>query len=459
MRSLRARLSLSAAFIVLATVVPISLLSNLLISRQFEAYVMEHQRERTEHIVYDLSLQYDDSSRVWNIGFVHAIGMYALQEGYIIKVYDENSKIIWDAENHDMEGCEHVMEEVARRMEKLGNRGEFMTAQRSLVQDGEEIGTASFKYFGPFFLSERDFSFLNSLNTILLAIGAFSLLFSFVIGWFLAARIASPITKAAEIAKRISVGNYDLRFEGETRTTELDNLSSAVNHLSEALEKQESLRKQLTADVAHELRTPLASLASHIETMMEGIWEPTAERLKSCYDEIMRLGKMTADLERLERVESENLKLDKSPVDLREIARAVCDNFAGEIANKDLTLTFEGETSRIIADKDRIGGAISNLMSNAVKYTPPGGHINVFVRDSERDGTLTVEDDGIGVSEEEQTLIFERFYRADKSRNRDTGGAGIGLAIVKSVVTAHGGTVTAQSRPEHGSRFIVSLPK
>jgi signal transduction histidine kinase len=451
--------------VALVMVALISLLSNLFINRRFEKYVMEQQEKKTSYIVDNISLQYNELTRTWNHDTVYTIGMYALHDGYIIKVRDRESDVVWDAENHDMEQCRQLMEEISWRMDQAGNTGAFVSAEYPLQQGSRTIGTVAIKYYGPFFLTESDFSFLNALNVILLLIGVFSLLISFVIGWVLARRIAHPITKTVEIATQISVGNYALRFEGQTKTKELDHLTSAINNLSEALEKQKQLRKQLTADVAHELRTPIASLGSHLEIMIEGIWAPTPERLQSCYEETMRLGKMAADLARLEESESDNLVLEKTPVCLMELARTVCGNFAGELANKDLTLTIAGDESPLNLDKDKISGVIANLISNAVKYTPKGGHVKVSVRDTERESILIVEDNGTGIPEEEQPFIFERLYRADKSRNRDTGGtgasggAGIGLAIAKSAVSAHGGTVTVQSRLNSGSRFIVTLPK
>jgi signal transduction histidine kinase len=171
------------------------------------------------------------------------------------------------------------------------------------------------------------------------------------------------------------------------------------------------------------------------------------------------MSRLVADLERLEQVESGNLKLDKTPVDLLELARAVSGNFAGTLARNNLQLLTGGDSSVASLDRDRIGGVIANLISNAVKYTPAGGQIRVLVRDEEDAAVLSVEDDGPGIAEHERELIFERFYRADKSRNRDTGGTGIGLAIVKSVTAAHGGSVEARRGRERGSIFTVTLPK
>jgi signal transduction histidine kinase len=440
----------------------ISFMSNTLIHRQFETYVAERQRARAETIADNVSQYYNGLTNEWDLPAIHALSMYSLYDGFIIKISGNRGVSVWDTESHDMAQCREVIQEISQRMAAHGASGDFTTLDYDLTQSGQKIGSLSVKYYGPFFFSESDFTFLSSLNLILLAAGALSLAFSFVAGWILAKRIARPIRKTADIALQIASGHYDIHFESQTNTRELRGLVSAVNHLAEALAKQKQLRKQLTADVAHELRTPLTTLGSHLEAMIEQVWEPTPERLKSCHEEILRLGKMVEDLERLEQAESDHLSLAKSPVNLTTLVQTVCDNFAAELANKRLRLVIEAPDAAapvIYADKERIGGVITNLVSNAVKYTPEDGEIRVMIQDDPEAGIFIIEDTGPGVPKEELPYIFERFYRADKSRNRGTGGAGIGLAIVRSAVEAHGGTVSAENRPGGGCRFTVRLPK
>lgn len=301
--------------------------------------------------------------------------------------------------------------------------------------------------------------FYACMSEHFIPIAVFSLLFAAITGHFGARQISGPVSVAAQGAEQIAAGQYDIQIAEPTKTEELHHLVVSVNHLATALARQKKLRRQLTADVAHELRTPLATLGTHLEAMIEGVWEPSPERLASCHEEILRLGKIVADLEHLERVEGDNIQLDKTPVDLLKLAHSVGDNFAGELAHKNLRLDIAGESAVVSLDKDRISGVIGNLLSNAVKYTPEGGQIQISVQDHAAQSVFVIADDGAGIPENELPFIFERFYRADKSRNRSTGGAGIGLAIVKSVVEAHGGAVHAENNREKGSRFVLTLPK
>lgn len=459
MKSLRKQLSLSILLTLLITIGLIGLLSNWFINREFEKYITELGRERRENIVDDLSKQYDGFKRNWKLDYVHAIGMNSLYDGYILKLYDAGGNMVWDAENHDMSLCGQIMDEISARMEERGAEGGFVDNTYELDQNGKKVGAVSIKYYGPFFMNEADFNFINVMNTVLLVIGILSSACSVVVGCLLARRISRPVTKTAYIAKQISKGNYNIRFEPGTRIRELDDLADAINHLSDALNCQEKLRKQMTADVAHELRTPLTALGSHLEAMIEGLWEATPERLKSCHDEVKRLGTLVEDLGQLAKIEGENLVLNKSRIDLLEIVRTVSDTMKGEISKKNLSLSIEGSPVFAEADKNRFSQVIANLLSNAIKYTLEGGAIGILVYETKGWGIVKVKDTGIGIPENELPLIFERFYRTDKSRNRKSGGAGIGLAIVRSIVAAHNGTVTVESVKEQGSCFTVSIPK
>lgn len=211
--------------------------------------------------------------------------------------------------------------------------------------------------------------------------------------------------------------------------------------------------------MAHELRTPLTAISAHLEAMISGLWEPTPKRLSACYEEVGRLSHLINDLQRLSQIEGENLKLHRTPEDLLKIAALATETMEGEALKKKLTLTVKGEPSLIEVDRERILQVVINLLSNAIKYTGEGGHITLEILDTPEESILQVTDDGIGIPQEEIPLIFERFYRTDKSRSRKTGGAGIGLTIVKSIVSAHGGTITAESEVDKGSTFTVILPK
>lgn len=461
MRKLRTQLSAGFALIVLVTVCLVSLASNLFISRQFEQYLSQQQESVSNSLADALTLQYDPEIGGWNLDYVHGFGMYALDDGYILKLYDAAGGVVWDAENHDMTLCHLVMDGIRQRMAEIRPEldGGFEARRYELQRGGKVVGSLEVSCYGPYYLSDNDFRFLDSLNTILLAVGVLSLIGAALAGMVLARRLTAPIAKTTQITKEISEGNYAIRFVGRSRTQELAELTEAVNHMAGALETQEGLRKRLTTDVAHELRTPLANVSALLENMMEGVWEPTPERLRNCYDEVERLSSLVSDLERLRVLEDENLTLEQQPVDLYALAQTAAAGFQAEFDAKGLSCVVEGTACVVPGDERKLRQVVINLLSNAVKYTGEGGHIRIQVRDGQDCGILVAEDDGIGIPADDQPLIFERFYRTDRSRDRRTGGTGIGLTIAKSIVAAHGGTIRVDSQEGAGSRFTVSLPK
>ncbi|HWT73526.1 MAG TPA: ATP-binding protein [Mobilitalea sp.] len=460
-QSLKTQLSTTILTVVLLTIAIISFLANYFINQQFTAYIAKQQELKAQIITTSISEQYTAFTNQWNLDYIHAIGMSSLYEGYIIKVYDKDDNILWDAQSHDMNLCNRIMNEISERMKVKYPQldGEFKATDYPLVQEDKAVGHVSISYFGPFFLNDNDFKFLHSLNTILLSVGFVSLLVSLIVGHMMAKRISLPILKTVEITKQIADGRYEARLEEGSNTKELVLLEDSINHLAVSLETLEKLRKQLTEDVAHELRTPITILQSYLEAMTEGVWDASPERLQSCYEEVIRIGKLVGDLESLAKLEGENLKLNKQRMDLYAVIDRTVQSFSAETADKGLQVALLGPHTELLADQDRIKQVIVNLFTNAVKYSKEGSSINIEVFETKDIAGFHISDTGIGISKEELPYIFERFYRADKSRNRSTGGTGIGLTIVKSIVEAHGGRVSVDSKLNEGSTFTVTLPK
>ena len=460
-RKISTQLAAGFAFIVLITVAVISITANGLISHQFEQYVAQQRKMSSEQLAQSLSFQYHAEDGTWNVDYIHGLGMYALKDGYLIRLSDAEGQVIWDAENHDMTLCHQIMQDIRTQMSqhRPDLDGNFITYRYDLKQNDEVIGYLDVSYYSPYYLNESDFRFLDSLNRILLVVGICTAVAAAAAGAVLAKSLSVPLLKVTEMTRKISEGDYGMRLEnGNRQTQELVELSSAVNHMAESLERQETLRRRLTSDVAHELRTPVANVSLNLEMMLDEVWEPTKDRLQSCYEELGRISGIISDLEKLRQMEAENMNLELEPVNLLELAQAVETAFEPDLKKKKLTCEVSGEAAAVMGDQRRLHQVIFNLVSNAVKYSTEGGTIQIRVKQEKHKAVLIVEDQGIGMAEEELPLIFERFYRTDLSRSRKTGGAGIGLAIVKAIVQAHQGTVTVTSKVGSGSRFTVTLP-
>lgn len=452
--------SFTYALIAALTVLLVSVFSGLFINRQFEEYVKRTQQEEAAELADSIGSNYDEVLGSFNIDYVHGMGMYALKEGFIIRLYDSNRNLLWDAEHHDMELCHEVMDGIMLRMKEKRPelKGEFVTFSYDL-KSGEKLnGVLEISYYTPYYLNENEFQFIRSLNMILVVIGIISVTAAAFLGFFISKRITDPISGVISATTRISEGDYDVKVKDNLKEQETYELAVATNKMAATLKEQEYLRKRMTDDIAHELRTPVSNISSYMEMMIDDVLEPTPDRLKSCYDELSRLSDLIRDLERLETAESELDIKERDDFDLYSLAGTILQGFMTKIDEKGISCKLSGEEVFINADKLRIGQVIANLLSNAIKYTDENGSINVMVkRDGDR-AALTVEDTGIGMSEEDRAHVFERFYRADSSRTRKTGGAGIGLSISKAIVKAHNGTINCESSPGEGSSFVVKLP-
>ena len=458
--SLRTKLSLSYIFIALTSILFLSILANVFLEKQFKEYIINQQEELSKNTVNLIGQQYKGDGK-WDGNTIEIIGMNALEQGLIIKVRDADGKMVWDATIHNNGLCTQMLTHMAQNMtSRYPNwEGGYIETSYPVKYNFEEVGGVEIGYFGPYFFNDNDLAFINTLNKIFIGVGIFSLFLALGLGAVMAKRVSNPISRVIKAAQFISKGYFTERIVHESSTKEIGQLTSTINELADTLEKQDILRKRMSADVAHELRTPLATLQSHMEAMIDGIWKMDIQRLQSCHDEIMRISRLVGDLEKLARYENENLVLNKMEFDISELIQNLLKNFEFDFANKGVEISFQGQTEKIIADKDKISQVLVNLMSNALKYTPQGGSVDIISTNSDNETQIMVKDTGLGISQEDLPYIFERFYRADKSRNRMSGGAGIGLAIVKSIVDAHKGKITVQSELNKGSEFIVTLPK
>lgn len=458
-KSLRKKLSLSYIFVTMICVVLISILSNFFLNKQFKNYVIQEHERKNQIIVTAVSQQYSTNEKL-NIDVIKSVGIDAIEDGVFISVRDVSGKTIWDAEAYDNSKCEEVKNHVTSTMETLfpNWKGIYTKDDYNIINNSKKVGVIEMGYYGPFYYNDNDILYSKTLNKILISVGIASLCIALIVGLLMAERLSKPILKVIDTAEMISKGDYSQRIEKKSDIEEIDKLTRSINNLGKSLYEQEKLRKRLTRDVSHELRTPLATLQSHMEALIDGVWEPTTDRLLGCHEEILRLNCLVGDLEKLNLYESENLILNKTKFKLGEVIRNIVFNFETEFLNKEIELIFYDKDTILQADQDKISQVIVNLVSNALKYTQKGGKVEIKLLQDGMFAKLSVKDSGLGISEKDLPYVFERFYRVDKSRNKLTGGAGIGLTITKSIVEAHMGTINVESTINQGTEFIIKLP-
>lgn len=458
--SLRTKLILSYILIATICVFLISIISNIYLDKHFKDYIINNQEKKNSEIVNRVGQQYSEN-KGWDKYSIQSIGIGALENGMIIKVKDNKDAVVWDAMEYNNGMCENMMSQMAKNMHSRYPNwdGGYIENRYPIGYQNQVVGEIEIGYYGPFYFTDSDLDFINTLNRVFISVGILSLLLSFLIGTIMSRRISRPIIRVINSAQMISKGYYGDRSCEKSSTKEINQLTNAINDLAQNLESQEGLRRQLTADVAHELRTPLATLQSHMEAMIDGIWEADTDRLKSCHEEIMRLNRLVGDLGKLAKYESENVILNKTEFEFGELIKRIIQNFESEFRSKNIDLLLNISQQNIFADKDKVIQVVINLVSNALKYTENGGEVRINLTADKDNVEFNIMDSGAGIAKQDLPHIFERFYRADKSRNRMTGGAGIGLTIAKSIVEAHKGSMGVQSELGKGTIFSVSLPK
>ncbi|MBM2831200.1 MAG: hypothetical protein HW414_252 [Dehalococcoidia bacterium] len=310
------------------------------------------------------------------------------------------------------------------------------------------------------FIGEAEKGFLDSLNRWLIVSGLVAGGLAFLIGLALARQISSPLRLLAAAARRIATGDMTARVKVRSKD-EVGQLSLDFNDMADALSRNQQLRRQMTADIAHELGTPLSVIQGNLEAMLDSVIPLTLEQVASLHDQTLLLSRLTSDLRQLSLAEAGHLKLNRSPTDLTSLVQHAVEAMqpSARTAGLSLTLSLQTGLPRTVADPDRIAQVVHNLLTNAIRYTSEGGRILVSVEMKGRDLLqVSVSDTGSGILPEDLPRIFDRFYRADHSRTKATGGAGLGLAIAREIVNAHGGRIWAESQPARGSTFFFTLP-
>ena len=336
-------------------------------------------------------------------------------------------------------------------------RAGHFSSSAPVIVGGKRVGALAIAPVRGGLLTGEDRRLQDRLNELHLLAGIGALAAAIALGILLARALATPLRRLTETAQQMERGRLDARVApGGPR--EIEQLGRALNRLSETLEHEEQLRRGVAADVAHELRTPLAGIVSRIEAAQDGVVADESSNLEAMHAEALRLAQLVDDLGKLAEAEAPGLVIDKERVDLAEIAAQRIDAQAEFFRAKGIAVERSLDATPITGDARRLGQILDNLLSNALRYTDAGGRVSVDVGSRNGDAVLEVADTGIGIPPDDLPYLFERFWRGEPSRARRTGGAGIGLAIVRELVKAHDGRIDVESKPGEGSRFRVTLP-
>jgi two-component system, OmpR family, sensor histidine kinase BaeS len=450
------KISVCFFIVVIGSILIASVISNHMIDRKFNDHLMDEHNRKVSNLKNIIESLYDAKTGFSKLAY-EELETYASMENFYIEVRNINNKVILATNKTRLDEKKSLDSIRQRSLDTKSS--EYIEEKFELLKNKTRLGSIVIGHYGTFNVTEEDLGFKETLNKSHIISITAGLLFGLIVSLILSKQLINPISKLTGIANEMRNGNLAVRSEIVTDTLEIGELSKSINYLSETLQQQELLRKRLTSDMAHEIRTPLSTLQTHMEALIDGVWEPTTERFESCYDEILRLTKLVDNLKEVAKIEQSYLNLNKSIFNLSMEISKIVDSMKPQYEKKNLDIEFYSYyESNVTMDRDKFKQIMYNILSNSLKYSTENGHVSVMLYKEKDDINILIKDNGIGISPKDLPFIFERFYRGDVSRSRETGGTGIGLTIVKTLVEAHGGKVTVESEAGVGTSVRLIYP-
>lgn len=370
---------------------------------------------------------------------------------------DTNSdELAWKISLVDPQG--NVIATTDKHFQGTALRPEEIERGQKINVEGQVVGIL---VFGPWVEMRPPpvTTILERVTRSLLVGGLAASAVSLLLGLLLARSLLKPIHALNTATQSVAQGNFEDPVPVKSKD-EIGTLARSFNEMITRLKRARDQRRQMTADIAHELRTPLSLILGHTEAMSDGVLPPTPETLHIVYDEAQRLTRLVEDLRTLSLSETGELSLQRQPVSPAQIFNAIAEVYRSRAAQHEISLDVDipADLPVILADPDRIGQVVRNLLENALRFTPARGQVRLSASRAADGIELHLQDSGPGIATDDLPHIFERFYRGDKARNRQDGGSGLGLAIARSLVELHGGKIWATSQLGQGAMFIVWLP-
>jgi two-component system sensor histidine kinase BaeS len=443
------RLGAAFAFVGVAAAVLTALAVNLVVSGLLNGYFEQRQAAQQDQIVSALTASYR-THQGWDAADLDPLRASMGMTGGTLAVENASGQVVWRSSDSGLGGMQGMMGSGGGMM---GQAAPGPVRRLPIMVDGAQVGTAVLR-LPQAGLAPPDRSFRDAVNRTLLVTGLIVAGLAVLIGVLLARRATVPVRRLTAAADGWGRGQRERRV-GYTAGDEFGAMAAAFDRMADSLEEQERLRRVFAGDVAHELRTPLMILRGQVEAMQDGVMDRDDAGLASMHEEVDRLGRMVADLEVLASADAAHFALRTGPVDMAELAASVVAE--RRPLSPDLALGLEAPPYPVVVEGDevRLRQVLGNLLSNALRFTPQGGAVDVRLSVDDSTALLQVSDSGPGIPEDELPHVFDRFFRG---RNAGAAGSGIGLAVVNELVRAHAGSASAGNRQGGGAVFTVTLP-
>jgi len=447
------RLAVAFATVAALTVVLVAILISLVWNYQFDQY-LKGNLDRIADGVAQVAAEAYPLYGGWTLQTLSTIPRFGPMRGIAVQITDAHGTLVYDdATNFQSDGQQTVASGGSQSLLKPAGP----VSSSPIVVQTVRVGTVRVWAYGPgALLTDRDAQFRSGSLTALTVAALVAIAFASFGGLWFSARLVRPITDMTATVQAARQGDRTARtgFAGDD---EISVLGRTFDEMADAIEADRELERRLTADVAHELRTPLQAIQATVEAMQDGVLPADEERLGIGRDETIRLGRLADAILELTRLERGSVPFEMRRIDLGVPVRAAVDSIQALVDATELSLRVDiGPGVVVVGDADRLQQAVGNLVGNAARYTPAGGRIEVSVRTES--GCIDVADTGVGIAEEDLAHVFSRFWRADSARASSTGGLGIGLAVTKEIVERHKGSIAVERRDGGGTRFTIRLP-
>jgi signal transduction histidine kinase len=473
-RGLRARLAVTHLAIAVLAIAVVGVIVVFAGSRRFEDYLEQARASRNAEVVASLQATYREPDG-WDATSIYALSQVAAFNDLDVAVYDTDGRLLFTVQGrHGGGGVGQVQADgsgsgpTASPEATPLDAAAFTVQSAPIVVGGRTVGTAEV-YAGRGVRSAAEDAYQSALTRSLIIAAAIAAVIALLASLLVSRRVTAPLEELTDAAGDVSSGRLDVRV-APRGGDEVAKLAAAFNTMADQMARDEQWRRDMTSDLSDELRTPLATIQARVEALEEGVLPPTPENLRVVGEEVERLGRLLGALRSLNELENEDLSVEHEPVDLAEVAAAAAERLRPAFAAKDVALDVDVRAGVVLGDRDRLLQVTGDLLDNALKFTPAGGHVTLVVApvEASRAGSLplagpagqgvslTVTDDGPGIEPADLPFVFDRFYRARGSRG--TPGAGLGLAICRALVEAQGGSIAAAEAPGGGARFTVVLP-
>ncbi|MBN1045550.1 sensor histidine kinase [Clostridium botulinum] len=442
------------------TIFIISIFVKKTFQTEFGKYVDDSNKTEVEHLVFDLKNIYKDNN--WDVELIEQLGQDAIKKGIALEIYSYDNTPVWSVFNDEQILSNEILSSIRENMMSIEeNWNSNLKDYKINIYDENEniVGYENIIHYESVYYMENDMEFLSIINKFMGITSIISIGSIILISILISKVLSNSMEKVSKMAKVIEKGKYKSNLDYKSNIKEVDDLILAINSLSVKLNDEEILRKRLTTDIAHELRTPLTSIQGHLDTLIDGVWEPTSERLISIREEVSRLGDLVGELRKLSKFDIEKNILNKTEVNLKELIQNIIYNYESKALEKQITIESNLKDIFINVDKNQFSQVLINILSNAIKYTNIGGRVELSMYEDIDNVNISIKDTGCGIPKEDIKNIFERFYRVDRSRNKKTGGIGVGLTIAQSIINAHNGEIIVKSELNKGTEFIIKLSK